>query len=124
MGISKERNVDINEGWNIITKNKTECNVGKYFEHLKEPDLTDDISQMIYSKAKKLEKGQGQTEVNLGSFAPTMRAEHHGNIEFRRNCQYANVQGKTCQILEIVFRAKIVACRVSAEGIVDVDVKP
>jgi DNA (cytosine-5)-methyltransferase 1 len=85
MGISKERNVDINEGWNIITKNKTECNVGKYFEHLKEPDLTDDISQMIYSKAKKLEKGQGQTEVNLESFAPTMRAEHHGNIEFRRH---------------------------------------
>ena len=85
MGISKERNVDINEGWNIITKNKTECNVGKYFEHLIEPDVTDDISQMVYSKAKKLEKGQGQTEVNLGSFAPTMRAEHHGNIEFRRH---------------------------------------
>ena len=39
---------------------------------------------MVYSKAKKLEKGQGQIEVNLSSFAPTMRAEHHGNIEFRR----------------------------------------
>ena len=85
MGISKERNVDINEGWNIITKNKTECCIGKYFEHLVEPNITNDISQMVYSKAKKLKKGQGQTEINLNTFAPTMRAEHHGNIEFRRH---------------------------------------
>ena len=85
MGISKERKEDITEGWNIITKNKTTCNIGKYFEHLKEPNNTDDISQMVYSKAKKLEKGQGQIEINLNSFAPTMRAEHHGNIEFRRH---------------------------------------
>lgn len=85
MGISKERNTDICDEWNYITKNKTQCNIGKYFEHLKEPDITDDISQMVYSKAKKLEKGQGQTEINLKSFAPTMRAEHHGNIEFRRH---------------------------------------
>ena len=84
MGISKERTGTIDKEWNFITKNKTKCNVGKYFEHLKEPDVTEDISQMVYSKAKKLEKGQGQTEVNLGSFAPTMRAAHHGNIEFRR----------------------------------------
>jgi|TARA_B110000046_G_scaffold141317_1_gene147989 DNA (cytosine-5)-methyltransferase 1 len=85
MGISKERSVNINEGWNIITKNKTECCIGKYFEHLVEPNITNDISQMVYSKAKKLEKGQGQTEINLDTFAPTMRAEHHGNIEFRRH---------------------------------------
>jgi len=84
MGISKERSVDINEGWNYITKNKINCNIGKYFHHLKEPGMTQDISQMVYSKAKKLVKGQGQTEVNIESFAPTMRAEHHGNIEFRR----------------------------------------
>ena len=85
MGISKERSIDINEGWNIITKNKTECCIGKYFKHLVEPNITNDISQMVYSKAKKLEKGQGQTEINLDTFAPTMRAEHHGNIEFRRH---------------------------------------
>ena len=85
MGISKKRSVDINEGWNIITKNKAECCIGKYFEHLVEPDITNDISQMVYSKAKKLKKGQGQTEINLDTFAPTMRAEHHGNIEFRRH---------------------------------------
>lgn len=85
MGISKERNVDIDEGWNRITKNQTACSIGKYFDHLEEPTATSDISQMVYSKAKKLAKGQGQTEVNLNSFAPTMRAEHHGNIEFRRH---------------------------------------
>ena len=85
MGISKERNADISDGWNFINKNKTNCCIGKYFEHLQEPDITNDISQMVYSKAKKLEKGQGQTEINLDSFAPTMRAEHHGNIEFRRH---------------------------------------
>ena len=84
MGISKERKNNINKDWNYITKNKTNCNIGKYFNHLKEPELTDDISQMVYSKAKRRDKGQGQTEVNLNSFAPTMRAEHHGNIEFRR----------------------------------------
>ncbi len=73
------------ENWNEITKNKGTCHIGHYFKHLEEPDATTDISQMVYSKAKKLTKGQGQSEVNLKSFAPTMRAEHHGNIEFRRH---------------------------------------
>ena len=96
MGISKDRNIDISEGWNIISKNKTECNIGKYFKHLKEPDESTDISQMVYSKAKKLQKGQGQTEINLNSFAPTMRAEHHGNIEFRRHTNSKiNINEKT-----------------------------
>ena len=30
---------------------------------------------------------QGQTEVKLHSVAPTIRSEHHGNIEFRRLSQ-------------------------------------
>ena len=85
MGISKNRKSNIPTDWNIITKNKTTCNIGKYFNHLKEPSETIDISQQMYSKAKRLLKGQGQTEVNMNSFAPTMRAEHHGNIEFRRH---------------------------------------
>ena len=84
MGISKERNINLDNNWNIIDKNKISCNIGKYFKHLDEPDITKDISQMVYSKAKKLNKGQGQTEIELNSFAPTIRAEHHGNIEFRR----------------------------------------
>lgn len=85
MGISKNRDFSLKDNWNVITKNKTTCNIGKYFKHLDEPDVTNDISQMVYSKAKKLTKGQGQTEININGFAPTMRAEHHGNIEFRRH---------------------------------------
>lgn len=85
MGINIKRK--LSSDWNIIQKNTTECKIGKYFKHLKEPDETEDISQMVYSKAKKLAKGQGQIEINLDSFAPTMRAEHHGNIEFRRHAK-------------------------------------
>ncbi len=52
---------------------------------LKEPDCTIDDSQKLYSKAKYLGNGsQGQTEIRLDSLAPTIRSEHHGNIEFRR----------------------------------------
>lgn len=76
---------DNDDDWNIITKNKAQCHIGKYFKHLQEPTETTDIAQQLYSKAKKLLKGQGQTEIDLKKFAPTMRAEHHGNIEFRRH---------------------------------------
>lgn len=52
---------------------------------LSEPALSDDLSHMSYSKAKFMGKHcQGQTEVNLDGLGPTIRAEHHGNIEFRR----------------------------------------
>ncbi|MCK5016763.1 MAG: DNA cytosine methyltransferase, partial [Candidatus Peribacteraceae bacterium] len=55
------------------------------FLGLKEPELTDDPSQMHYSKAKFMGKHcQGQIEINPESISPTIRAEHHGNIEFRR----------------------------------------
>jgi len=52
---------------------------------LKEPDESVDASQRIYSKAKFLSNGsQGQTEIKLDNLGPTIRSEHHGNIEFRR----------------------------------------
>lgn len=51
---------------------------------LKEPDETRDESQRVFSKAKFIEKGQGQTEIKLDGLGPTIRSEHHGNIEFRR----------------------------------------
>lgn len=53
-------------------------------EGLKEPGETIDESQQVYSKAKYLSTGQGQTEIKLDSLGPTIRSEHHGNIEFRR----------------------------------------
>ena len=52
---------------------------------LKEPMETADESQRYYSGAKYLRNGsQGQTEINLDGMGPTIRSEHHGNIEYRR----------------------------------------
>ena len=70
--------------WNVITENRRTCYLRSYFSGLAEPDVTTDPAQQVYSKAARLAKGQGQKEVNLDGFSPTMRAEHHGNIEFRR----------------------------------------
>jgi DNA (cytosine-5)-methyltransferase 1 len=50
-----------------------------------EPEQSADISHAYYSRAKYMGKHcQGQQEINLESIGPTIRAEHHGNIEFRR----------------------------------------
>ena len=55
------------------------------FNGLLEPNETDDPSQKKYSKAKYMGKHcQGQTEIKLDSIGPTIRSEHHGNIEYRR----------------------------------------
>jgi DNA (cytosine-5)-methyltransferase 1 len=51
---------------------------------LVEPEYASDISQTKYSKAKYLPHGQGNIEIKLDSISPTIRSEHHGNIEFRR----------------------------------------
>jgi len=52
---------------------------------LREPSDSIDESQRIYSKAKFLNNGsQGQIEIKLDGLGPTIRSEHHGNIEFRR----------------------------------------
>ena len=50
-----------------------------------EPEKSTDISQQKYSKAKYMGRHcQGQQEVVLDGIGPTIRSEHHGNIEFRR----------------------------------------
>lgn len=52
---------------------------------LEEPDKSRDLAQQKYSRAKFMGNHcQGQTEIKLNSVAPTIRSEHHGNIEFRR----------------------------------------
>ncbi len=52
---------------------------------LDEPEESLDESQRVYSKAKFLANGsQGQIEIKLDGLGPTIRSEHHGNIEFRR----------------------------------------
>jgi DNA (cytosine-5)-methyltransferase 1 len=57
----------------------------KLLADLPEPEESKDASHRAYSKAKWYGKHcQGQTEVDLKGYAPTIRSEHHGNIEFRR----------------------------------------
>lgn len=69
------------------------------FSDLPEPEFSDDPSQKIYSKAKYMGRHcQGQTEIRLDSIAPTIRSEHHGNIEFRRLS--AEHGGKHCEELK------------------------
>jgi DNA (cytosine-5)-methyltransferase 1 len=54
-------------------------------DDLDEPDKSKDIDQQRYSKAKYMGAHcQGQIEVDLNGISPTIRSEHHGNIEFRR----------------------------------------
>jgi len=84
MGIRLDCRYKLKDDWNIITENKKNCAIKNYFMHLEEPDKSTDMAQQAYSKAAKLDKGQGQTEIKIDGFCPTMRAEHHGNIEFRR----------------------------------------
>ena len=55
------------------------------FVDLVEPEESNDPSHQKYSKAKYMGKHcQGQTEIKINSIAPTIRSEHHGNIEYRR----------------------------------------
>lgn len=61
--------------------NRVSC--GEALEDLLEPEATTDPSQQKYSKCK-LNRGQGNKEINLSGCSPTIRSEHHGNIEFRR----------------------------------------
>jgi len=83
MGLRLDKKA-LSNSWNLITENKRRCTIRPYFSNLAEPNVTTDPAQQVYSKAARLAKGQGQKEVNLDGFSPTMRAEHHGNIEFRR----------------------------------------
>jgi len=84
MGVRLDKRHHLEDSWNVIDENKVRCTIGHYFKHLEEPDVSTDPAQTVYSKASRLEKGQGQKEVGMDECAPTMRAEHHGNIEFRR----------------------------------------
>lgn len=58
---------------------------GDVLADLCEPEQSSDYSHRAYSKAKWYGKHvQGQTEINWHGIGPTIRAEHHGNIEYRR----------------------------------------
>lgn len=54
-------------------------------EELSEPENSADLSHQMYSKAKYMGiHCQGQSEINYEGLGPTIRSEHHGNIEYRR----------------------------------------
>lgn len=58
------------------------------FAGLPEPEAAFDPAQRKFSRAKYMGRHcQGQTEVKLHSIGPTIRSEHHGNIEYRRLSQ-------------------------------------
>jgi DNA (cytosine-5)-methyltransferase 1 len=54
------------------------------FRGLGEPHSSNDPAHKAYSSAKYMGKMQGQSEISMSKPGPTIRAEHHGNIEFRR----------------------------------------
>lgn len=55
------------------------------FTELVEPEFASDPSQANYSRAQFIRRTlQGHSEIRLDGIGPTIRAEHHGNIEFRR----------------------------------------
>lgn len=56
-----------------------------YLLDLVEPEYSTDPSHQNYSKAKWYGAGlQGNREIDITKVSPTIRSEHHGNIEFRR----------------------------------------
>ncbi|SDF58943.1 DNA cytosine methyltransferase [Cellulophaga baltica] len=64
---------------------KRHVDLKELFENIEEPEKSKDLSQQFYSKAKFMGKHcQGQIEIKPDGISPTIRAEHHGNIEFRR----------------------------------------
>lgn len=64
---------------------KRHVDLKELFSSLEEPEKSKDLSQQFYSKAKFMGKHcQGQIEIKPDGISPTIRAEHHGNIEFRR----------------------------------------
>jgi len=66
-------------------KLKRHVELNEIFNLLEEPEKTKDLSQKFYSKAKYMGAHcQGQTEIKPTGIGPTIRSEHHGNIEFRR----------------------------------------
>lgn len=64
---------------------KRHVELKELFASIEEPEKSKDLSQQFYSKAKFMGKHcQGQIEIKPDGISPTIRAEHHGNIEFRR----------------------------------------
>ncbi|BFU77113.1 DNA (cytosine-5-)-methyltransferase [Arcobacter sp. 15-2] len=75
------------------------------FYDLQEPNIDSDLAQQTYSKAKFCKGYQGNIEIKLNHIAPVIRAEHHGNIEFRRLSQENG--GKYLKELELMEERRL-----------------
>jgi DNA (cytosine-5)-methyltransferase 1 len=94
----------------INNKLKTHIPSGVVLKDLKEPDESTDDSQKHFSKARFLDNdSQGQIEIDLNSISPTIRAEHHGNIEYRRLS--ADHGGKNIKELDIGYKERRLTVR-------------
>ena len=86
------------------------ANCKSAFSGLVEPELSNDLAQQAFSKAKLFaKKVQGGAEINLYKPGPTIRAEHHGNIEFRRLSESNG--GKNIEDLEIGLQQRRLSVR-------------
>ena len=80
--IGTQKNTLPEFNFNAIKRNKA-CNV---YNAIKDMECYEEgyVENHKWSRAKK-NKGQGNSVIDKNDFAPTMRAEHHGNIEFHYN---------------------------------------
>jgi DNA (cytosine-5)-methyltransferase 1 len=130
MGIRLDRRPGLPTEWNVISENRRRTPLRDYFAHLQEPGDSTDPAQQVYSKAARLEKGQGQSEVNLAGAGPTMRAEHHGNIEFRRlkpsrNNEAAELPERRLTVREAaLIQTFPPECRLTEERVTTIAYKP
>ena len=70
-GVSKERkNKLLKKSWNILSKNKTQCNIKYYLQHLENPSKTKDKLQKLYSKRKT--KLENEIVLDTNTCAPTI----------------------------------------------------
>ncbi len=87
------------DGEKTVGQKKPFVTLRSAFVDLVEPKVATDIDQKKHSQAKYMGRHcQGQTEVNMDGIGPTIRSEHHGNIEYRRlNAEHG---GKNADELE------------------------
>jgi len=80
-----------NDDWNKLDFNKKQCEVKHYFQHLREPEESDDVAQQKLSKSKVVPNwNEGNREVDLNGFAPTVRTNAGNNPDFRRKTNGKN----------------------------------
>ena len=85
LGVRNDLVSALPDDWNVLDFNKRQCEVKHYFKHLREPSESDDVAQQKLSKSKVVANwNEGNREVNMDGFAPTVRTNAGNNPDFRR----------------------------------------